>query len=232
MGACLGRERGGGIVAQAEAMKLILVGATGLVGGHVLAQAQAEPAVEAIVAPARRALPRHPKLQAPLVDYETLPDDAPWWRADAVVCTLGTTLRQAGSQAAFRRVDHDYPLAVARLARRHGTPAFVLNSALGADAGSRFFYNRVKGELEAALAQLGFDSLTFVRPGLIGGERTESRPAERASLVALRLFDPLLPARWRINPAERIAAALLQAALARPPGVHVIAAETMVAPRG
>lgn len=228
MGSSFRVDRGGGIVARSGTMKLIIVGATGLVGGHVLAQALASPAVTAVFAPARRPLPAHAKLQAPVVDYETLPDDASLWRADAAICTLGTTLRQAGSQAAFRRVDHDYVLAVARLAHRHGTPAFVLNSAIGADSGSRFFYNRVKGEVEAALAGLGFASLTFVRPGLIGGNRDHSRPAERASLIAVRALGPVLPRRWRINPAERIAGALLEAAILRPPGIQVIPAQRMV----
>src|SRR5688572_6927245 len=161
-------------------MRLLLVGSTGLVGRHVLELALAHPAVDTIVAPVRRASSRvNPKVVAPVIDFESLPADAPWWHVDAVVCTLGTTIRAAGSQAAFRRVDHDYPLEVARHARRHGARTFVLNSALGADRDSRIFYNRVKGELEHALAGLGFDSLTLVQPGLIGGEREESRPAER-----------------------------------------------------
>lgn len=203
-------------------MKLLLAGATGLVGGHVLAQALADPRIDAVVAPTRRALPAHPKLLAPTVDFEALPDDAPWWAADAAICALGTTIGKAGSQEAFRRVDHDYQLAIAKLASRHGTPAFVLNSALGADAASRIFYNRVKGELERDLAGLDFASLTFVRPGLIGGARSESRPAERAALVLLGILGSLLPRAWRINPAERIAAAMIEAAVAAKPGTHVV----------
>ncbi len=205
-------------------MKLLLVGATGLVGGQVLTQALAEPRVTAVVAPTRRALPAHARLHNPLVDFEQLPAAADWWRADAVICTLGTTIKQAGSQAAFRRVDLDYPLAVARLARRHGTPTYVLNSATGARADSRFFYNRVKGELEQALRGMGFASLTLVRPGLIGGQRRESRPTERAGQIVLGALGPLLPRGWRLNPAPRIAQALLQAALAAPPGVHTVEA--------
>jgi len=208
-------------------MKLLLVGSTGLVGRHVLAQALVDPRIEAMVAPARRPLPGHPKLLAPLVDFDALPPDAAWWRADAVICTLGTTMRLAGSEPAFRRVDHDYPLAVARLARRHGTPTFVLNSALGADATSRFFYNRVKGETERDLAALGFDSLSFVRPGLIAGQRDEVRPAERLGLFALTALGPLLPRRWRKNPAERVAQRLIEAALAARPGTHIVSAEQM-----
>lgn len=203
-------------------MKLLLAGATGLVGGHVLAQALADPRIDAVVAPVRRALPAHPKLLAPTVDFEALPEDAPWWAADAAISALGTTIGKAGSQDAFRRVDHDYQLAVAKLASRHGTPAFVLNSALGADPASRIFYNRVKGELERDLAGLDFASLTFVRPGLIGGERQESRPAERAALVLLGILGPVLPRAWRINPAGRIAAAMIEAAIAAKPGTHVV----------
>lgn len=208
-------------------MRLLLVGATGLVGSHVLRQALADARIETVVAPTRRELPGQAKLQAPLVDFERLPDAADWWHADAVICTLGTTIRQAGSRQAFRRVDHDYPLRVAELARRHGTPTYVLNSALGAAASSRIFYNRVKGELEQALAQLGFRSLTHVRPGLIGGDRQEHRPGERAALVALKALAPVLPRRFRINPAENIARALLQAAIAAPPGVHVVSSEAL-----
>lgn len=208
-------------------MKLLLVGATGLVGSHVLRQALADARVTAVVAPVRRALPEQPRLQAPLVDYEHLPEEAAWWHADAVICTLGTTIKAAGSRQAFRRVDHDYPLQVAELARRHGTPTYVLNSALGADAGSLIFYHRVKGELELALARVGFSSLTHVRPGLIGGQRQEQRAGERAALVALGTLGPLLPRRWRINPAENIARALLQAALEPRPGVHVVSSEAL-----
>ena len=209
-------------------MKLLLVGSTGLVGRHVLQQALAAPDIERVVAPVRRPRDPAPKLIAPVVDFDALPAEAEWWRADALVCTLGTTMRTAGSQAAFRRVDHDYVLAAARLAHRHGTPAFALNSAFGADARSRVFYNRVKGETEDALRGIGFASLTFVRPGLIGGERDEHRPAERAASIALRALGPLLPRAWRINPAERIAAALLAAARRAEPGVHVVASSLLI----
>lgn len=209
-------------------MRLILAGATGLVGRHVLARALADPRVTHVVAPTRRPLPAHPNLDAPLVDFDALPADAAWWRADAVICALGTTMKTAGSRDAFRRVDHDYPLAIADLARRHGTPVYVLNSAMGADAQSRVFYNRVKGELESALRTRGFASLTLVRPGLIGGDRDERRLGETLATHVLRTLHPLLPRKWRINPAERIADALLDAALDPPAGVHVVASDALV----
>lgn len=205
------------------------MGATGLVGGHVLEQALADPGVAGVVVLARRAPPPHPKLRVELVDFDHLPEDAPWWRADAVICTLGTTMRAAGSREAFRRVDHDYPLAVARLARKHGTPAYVLNSAVGADASSRIFYNRVKGELERDLAALGFASLTYARPGLIAGERRESRPGEQAALRFLTVAGRLLPRGWRPNPAHRIARVLIESALHPAPGIQVIPPAGMAA---
>ena len=208
--------------------KLMLVGATGLVGGHVLQQALADPAVAQVVAPTRKSLVPHAKLLNPLVDFERLPEDAEWWAVDAVVCTLGTTIRVAGSQAAFYKVDHDHPLEVAYLARRHGAKAFALNSALGADVGSRVFYSRTKGETERDLQAVGYPSLTLVRPGLIGGQRQESRPLEQLAVNVSRLVQPLLPKRYRVVPAERIAQHLLQAALAATPGVHVLPSEALL----
>ena len=210
-----------------ENKTLLLVGATGLVGRHVLQLALDAPRIGAVVAPARRELAAHAKLQSPLVDYDHLDDSAPWWRADAVICTLGTTIRKAGSQQAFYLVDHDYPLAVAKLAHKHGTPTYVLTSAIGANIQSRFFYSRVKGELENDLRQIGFPSLTVVRPSVIGGKREEFRLGERVVLGALSLAGPLLPRRWRVNQASRIASTLLDAALNAPPGVHVIGSEAM-----
>ncbi|RQS27016.1 NAD-dependent epimerase/dehydratase family protein [Burkholderia sp. Bp8992] len=209
-------------------MKLLLVGATGLVGRHVLEVALADSRVDQVVVLARRPLSPHPKMRALEVDFDQLPDAADWWQADAVVCTLGTTMRAAGSRAAFRRVDRDYPLAVARHAHRHGTPTYVLNSALGADAASRIFYNRVKGEVEQALAGVGFASLTYVRPGLIGGSRDEFRFGERLFVFALNALGPVLPAKWRVNPASRIARALVDAAIDARPGVHVVASDRLV----
>ena len=208
--------------------QLLLVGATGLVGGHVLQQALADPAVVRVIAPTRRSLVPHPKLLNPLVDFEHLPEDADWWAVDAVICTLGTTLRVAGSPQAFYKVDHDHPLEVAYLARRWGARAYAFNSALGADASSRVFYSRTKGETERDLQAVGFPSLTLVRPGLIGGSREQSRPAEQLAVTLSRWVQPLLPRRYRVVPAQRIAHHLLQAALAATPGVHVLPSEVLL----
>ena len=131
-------------------------------------------------------------------------------------------MREAGSKEAFRRIDYEYPLAVARLARQHGVQTFVLNSAIGADPSSRFFYNRVKGEVERDLAKLGFRSLTMVRPGLIGGRRDEVRRGEQVASLVLGLLHPILPRRVRINPAGRIAQAMVDAAIAARPGMHFV----------
>jgi uncharacterized protein YbjT (DUF2867 family) len=208
--------------------RLMLVGATGLVGHCVLQQALADARVRQVVAPTRSALPPHPKLLNPLVDFDHLPDNADWWAVDAVVCTLGTTIKTAGSQAAFYRVDHGYPLQVARLALRQGAKAYALNSALGADPASRVFYSRTKGELEQDLQVLGYRSLTLVRPGLIGGERRQARPAEQLAVRLSTWLQPLLPRRYRVVPADRIAHHLLQAALAAAPGVQVLMSERLL----
>ena len=108
------------------------------------------------------------------------------------------------------------------MAHRHGVRTFVINSAMGADPGSRFFYSRVKGELECDLQQVGFDSLTLVRPGLIGGEREEFRLGEHVATLVLGALGPVLPRKWRINPAGRIAAVMIEAAVAGQPGVASI----------
>lgn len=212
-------------------MRLLLVGATGLVGRHILEQALADSRITKVVAPVRRPLAAsHPKLMAPQVDFNQLPAAAPWWNTDAVLCALGTTMKAAGSQEAFRQVDYQYPMAVARLARQHGTSTFVLNSALNASVSSRFFYSRVKGKLERDLEALGFPSLTHVRPGLIGGKREEFRLGESLAAVVLGTLGPLLPRRWRINPASTIARAMLDAAIAARPGVHGVDSAQLATP--
>src|SRR5207244_3118160 len=101
-------------------LKVLLVGASGLVGREALAQVLDDARFSHVVALTRRPLDAHQKLFNPVVDFERLPQDADWWAVDGVICTLGTTIRTAGSQEAFRRVDHDYPLAVARIAHAHG----------------------------------------------------------------------------------------------------------------
>ena len=225
-------------------MKLLILGATGLVGSEALRQALAHPDVTEVRAPVRRPLTlEHPRLAAPVVDFADLESLRPdktgrgdaqalegnddLWEADGVICALGTTLKAAGSREAFRRVDLELPLWFARRARAAGAERFALNSALGADRGSRFFYSRVKGELEAAMIKLDYPSLTLVRPGLIDGERAEVRHAERLGLALSRGLRPLLPRQWRPSPVARIAEALVQGAISAPAGRHLVQARDL-----
>lgn len=210
--------------------RLLIAGATGLVGKHVLALALEDARVEHVVAPTRRLIANaHPKLRNPIIDYDRLPIDADWWAVDAAICALGTTRATAGSTQAFRSVDHDYPLLIGRLTRDQGATSFGLVSSMGADPRSRFLYTRTKGELEVAIEQLGFPSLTIVRPGLLGGRRDEFRAGERLASVLFRLAAPLLPKRLRISPATKVARVLVDNAITRTPGVRLIHASQLAA---
>jgi uncharacterized protein YbjT (DUF2867 family) len=203
---------------------ILIAGATGLVGGHALALALADPRVGHVVAPTRRALPVHAKLQNPLSELAQLSADESWWTVDGVICALGTTRAAAGSAEAFRQVDFHYALTMARFARAGGATRMALTSSMGANPNSVFLYLRVKGELEAAVERLDWDSLTIARPGLLGGERREKRPAERLSALVLGALAPALPPRLRINPATEVARILLEGAIAGPRGRHIIEA--------
>ena len=198
-----------------------------MVGQRVLALALADPRVGRVIAPTRRPLSSQLRLENPVVDFAALPAEAPWWNVDGVVCTLGTTIRKAGSREAFRRVDHDYPLAVAAIARRRGAMAFALTSSIGASPNSAAFYLRTKGETERALGTVGFPSLTIVRPSFIGGARQEHRPLERIGVAFFRAIGPVMPRRWRVVAAERIAHCLLDAALNARPGERVVESEAI-----
>lgn len=204
---------------------VLVAGATGLVGREVLRLALADKQVERVVAPTRRALPAHERLENPVVDYPALHGGEPWWRVDAVVCALGSTIKKAGSRESFRQVDHGYPLQVALHALENGARSYALNSSVGADAGSRNFYLRTKGELERDLDLLGYCSITIVRPSVIWGERQEARLGESLAIFALTALRPVVPRRYRVVPAARIAKALLDGAMAGIPGKRVLESE-------
>lgn len=201
---------------------LLIAGATGLVGGQALALALEDARVDRVVALTRRPLSAHPKLHIPIVDFGRLPTDAAWSAVEGAVCALGTTRAKAGSVEAFRSVDHDYPLVIARLVRENGGTSFGLVSSMGADAGSRFLYTRTKGQVEEAVRRLQFPSLTIVRPGLLGGDRDDFRATEYVAQVLFRVAAPLLPRRFRISPAAEVARILVEAAIAGQAGERLV----------
>lgn len=214
--------------------KLLLAGATGLVGGLALAAL-----LEAdrrrhwqIYTPTRRALSlTHPRLHPIEVDPGTPAGQAQIERVlvaqgvrlDCFVCAIGSTLKAAGSQAAFAAIDRDLVLALAGIARRHGARQAIVVSSVGAAQSSASFYLRVKGEMEAGVEKLGFERVDFLQPGLLLGERAGvSRPGERIAQVLNPLLNPFLLGslrRYRAIPAEKVAAALVALAGRKGSGV-------------
>ena len=211
-------------------MKILLLGASGLVGKSVLAQALAHPAITGVVAPTRRLLEPHPKLINPVSDHlDSLVSEVTAHGIDGVVCALGTTIKKAGSKEAFREVDYVLPLSFARSVHEHGAETFVLVSASVASVSSAMFYPRVKGEVERDIERVGFKSLTIVRPSLIGGERDEPRFTEGIAVRLMSIFAPILPKKFHINPAPTIAAACLSAVTMAKAGLHLRLAESLAA---
>ena len=210
----------------------LLAGATGLVGAALLAMLRDNPRYAHTHVLLRRALPglnADARVTPHLIDFSRLPDPLP--TVDDVFIALGTTIKIAGSEAAFRRVDFDHVVATARAARAAGARRLAIVSALGADAHSRVFYNRVKGDMQAAVTQLGYESVVFAQPSLLVGDRAAlGQPTRRAEVWITRMLTPvmgLVPRGVRPIQAGAVARALLAATLASRPGVHVLSSGDM-----
>lgn len=201
--------------------RVLLFGATGLVGQEVLKRLNSASEVQEIRVLARRGLSKtllSAKVHEYITDFDKLDTKLGCFDVDAVICAIGTTIGKAGSQGAFRKVDYDYPLEIAKLAKKSGAKAFLLVSALGADPNSMFFYNKVKGELERDLEKIGFQSLVIVRPSVLIGRRMETRLAEG---IGQKLMSAL-PRTWRAVPAENVARAIVDSIQRKESGTKVI----------
>jgi uncharacterized protein YbjT (DUF2867 family) len=197
----------------------VLAGATGLVGSHLLDLLLGDRRWDEVVSIGRRGVERsHPRLEQRLVDFARLGDLPPC--TDVFSC-LGTTIKVAGSQEAFRAVDHDAVVALAEAAYRAGAERFLHVTALGASPRSRIFYNRVKGETERDVAASGVPTTVAFRPSMLDGARAERRPVETIGLVAMRAAGPLL-GRYRPTRVEDLAAAMMSEAKAERPGHRTV----------
>lgn len=201
-----------------NAPNALLFGATGLIGGHLLHQSLASGALRHVTAVTRRPLPvQYPRLSNLVTDLGKLPAYDWPHSVDIAFCCLGTTIRAAGSQSAFRAVDYDLVVSCATWARQLGVRHFLLVSAVGASSRSPVFYNRVKGDAEKAVAALGFERVSLFRPSLLLGERDGHRPGEAAGARVMPLLSPLLAGplnMYKAIPARDVARAMLGQALA------------------
>ncbi|MFJ7663439.1 NAD(P)H-binding protein [Lysinibacillus sp. NPDC097162] len=177
----------------------IVVGATGLTGSSLIEQLCDNDEYVSVIVIARRELQyKHPKLEVKIRNFDTL-EEKDIEFAHELFCCLGTTIKKAGSREAFEKVDFEYPLAIASLAKKQGIPHMLVITAMGANERSRFYYNRVKGKLEHALIELGLQRLSIIRPSLLVGQRDEFRFGEKVGEKLLKLAKPLL-----IGPLKRL----------------------------
>jgi uncharacterized protein YbjT (DUF2867 family) len=210
----------------------LVAGATGLIGRELLALLRADPHYRHVHVLVRRKLPgvvADARATFQVVDFAQLP--APLPVVDDVFIALGTTIKVAGSEAAFRQVDFDAVVNTARLARASGATRLAVVSALGADVNSRVFYNRVKGEMQAAIVQLDYASVVIAQPSLLVGDRAAlGQPTRAGEVWITRLLSPvmsLVPRGVRPIPASAVASAMLATTLRGTPGVTILSSGDM-----
>jgi len=209
----------------------LLLGGSGLVGGYCLQALLESPAYEKVISVARRELRvAHPKLEQRVLPLETL-NSLELPPIQDVFCALGTTIRKAGSQPAFRKIDCELPLAAAKHTLKFGAEQFILVSSVGADSKSKNFYLRTKGELEDALKSLPFKAVRVLRPSLLLGDRAESRPLESVGISIGRLLQFLFVGPFRrYHPisADLVGRAMVSAAQANGNGYFVYEYDSIV----
>jgi len=204
-------------------MQALIIGATGLVGSHLLGQVLEDERFSGVTVLTRRTTGiSHPKLTEHIVDFADSEGWANLVKGDVLYLCLGTTRAKAGGKKAQYAVDHTYQNHVAKAAVQNGTPDLVLVSSAGADAQARFFYLRMKGELEEDLRTLDFRKRIFVRPGSLDGPRKEKRTMERIGIFGLRAMNKIgLMRSMRPIHAETVARAMVNATFATPDGTSI-----------
>lgn len=206
----------------------LVVGATGLVGSKVVALLLANDRYSQVKVLVRKPYAvNHPKLTSIVFDFDN--PDTSRVLADDVYCCLGTTMKKAGSKEAFYKVDFTYPYQIAQTALANGAKRFAIVTAMGADVKSLFYYNRVKGEIEQSLRQLGYHTLLIFRPSLLLGERNESRLGEKIGESLAYVFRWITPAKYRAIEADKVATAMVTITTSTVEGTLVYESDVMQA---
>ena len=188
----------------------LIAGATGLIGGQLLQLLLQDDHYDKVKVLTRKAINiNHPKLDIILADFDQLSEQASRMKTDDVFCCLGTTMKQARTKEGFKKVDYDYPLEIAQLAKSQGAKQYFLISALGANKNSSIYYNKIKGEVEAGITNAGFETLHIFRPSLLLGNRPETRPGEDSAKLFYKIFSVLIPAKFKGIDSARVARAML-----------------------
>lgn len=200
----------------------LLIGSTGLIGSQLVDLLLKESHYDKVIAISRKTLEiSHPKLVNVVCELSQLQNHTASLIADDVFCCLGTTMKVAKSKEAFSAVDFDAPLAIAKISKENGARQYLLISALGANKSSGIFYNRVKGEVEEAIATIGFGGFNIFRPSLLTGSRTEQRAGEQAAKVFYKFFGLLIPTKYKAIESAKVARAMLASAMQEQKGMRI-----------
>jgi uncharacterized protein YbjT (DUF2867 family) len=200
----------------------LVAGSSGLIGGRLLNLLLEDSRYEKVIAISRKPLTlTHPKLENIVLDFDRLKLHNQSLKCDDIFCCLGTTIKKVKTKEAFRKVDFDYPLELARIGKELGAEKYLLVSALGANRNSSLFYNQVKGEIEEAIAEIGIPSLHIFRPSLLVGPRSEQRGGEEAAKWVYRFFGFIIPTKYKAIESIKVARAMISFAQEKGNGVII-----------
>lgn len=204
-------------------MKTALVaGSTGLIGSQLINLLLNDSRYSRIIAISRAPIElSHPKLENVVLDFDQLKQHNQALRCKDIFCCLGTTIKKVKTKEAFRKVDFDYPLELAKIGKELGAEKYLLVSALGANKNSSIFYNRVKGEIEDAIAKIGIPTLHIFRPSLLVGPRSEQRGGEESVKWVYRIFGFIIPAKYKAIESIKVARAMISLAQEKGNGVII-----------
>jgi uncharacterized protein YbjT (DUF2867 family) len=204
----------------------LLVGTTGLIGSQLLELLLTDNDYDKVIAISRKPLDKiHPKLENLVCNLNELDSHLSSLKVDDIFCCLGTIMKNAKTKEAFRAVDYDAPVAIAKIAKANGAKKYLLISALGANKNSSVFYNQVKGEVEEAIAAVGFEIFHVFQPSLLTGPRKEQRSGEKAAQVFYKIFGFLIPKKFAAIESIKVARAMMVFAKKNDKGVFVHASK-------
>lgn len=205
----------------------LLAGSTGLIGNQLVELLLKDPYYSKVIAISRRPLSIvHDKLENIVIKIDQLAKQTQLI-ADDVFCCLGTTIKQAGSKEAFRKVDFDFPVQLAELLKAKGAKQYLLISALGSNKNSSIFYNKVKGEVEEAISSIGYDCLHIFKPSLLTGPRKEKRAGEDVAKVIYKYLGFLIPTKYKSIESIKVARAMQALAKEDKTGIFIHESDSM-----